>query len=241
MTAVAGRRRTALRSSLVALPWFVAAASVAGFAAAWILAVHNRDALHIGANSGPDRFLLAYPIVGAVLASRRRSNPVGWFLLGMGLVSACRGLAGEYALDTLTRTARPEAGVWTAWFVGWALTLVFPGGLLLFLLLLFPDGRPLTPRWWAVGWLAAGLSAVYLVVDWLVPGSVTLGPGCPACPTRPASGPGATCRAAVPWATAFGSWASRACWWPRRAWFSGTDGQLMRSGCSSNGSLTPPR
>jgi hypothetical protein len=50
------------------------------------------------------------------------------------------------------------------------------------LLVLFPDGRPLTPRWWAVGWLAAGLSAVYLVVDWLVPGSLTLGPGLPSVP-----------------------------------------------------------
>src|SRR4249920_1018792 len=30
-----------------------------------------------------------------------------------------------------------------------------------------------------VGWLAAGLSAVYLVVDWLVPGSIALGPGLP--------------------------------------------------------------
>jgi hypothetical protein len=182
MTAVVSRRRAALRPPLVALVWAVAAVSVAGFAAAWILAVRNRDALHITADSGPDRFLVVYPAVGAVLASRRRSNPVGWLLLGMGLVSACRGLAGEYALHTLTGTGRPEPGVWAAWFVGWALTLLFPRGFLLFLLLLFPDGRPVTPRWWAVGWLAAGLSAVYLAVDWLVPGSITSGPRFPSVP-----------------------------------------------------------
>jgi hypothetical protein len=182
MTAVAARHRAAVKPPLAVLVWSVAAVSVAGFAAAWVLAARNRDLLDVSADFGPDRFLAAFPIVGAVLASRRRSNPIGWFLLGMGLVSACRGLAGEYALDTLTRTARPEAGVWAAWFVGWTLTLVFPGGLLLFLLLLFPDGRPLTPRWWAVGWLAAGLSAVYLVVDWLGFGTITLGPGLPSVP-----------------------------------------------------------
>lgn len=182
MTAVAARHRAALKPPLAVLVWSVTAVSLAGFAAAWVLAARNRDLLDVSADFGPDRFLVAFPIVGAVLASRRRSNPIGWFLLGMGLVSASRGLAGEYALGALTGTARPEAGVWAAWFVGWALTLVFPGGLLLFLLLLFPDGRPLTPRWWAVGWLAAGLSAAYLVVDWLGFGTITLGPGLPSVP-----------------------------------------------------------
>jgi hypothetical protein len=182
MTAVVIRHRAGLKPRPAAVAWAVAAVSVAGFAMAWILAVYNRDTLHVNADFGPDRFLVAYPVVGAVLALRRRSNPVGWFLLGMGLVAACRGLAGEYALHTLTGTARPEAGVWAAWFVGWALTLLFPGGVLLFLLLLFPDGRPVTPRWRAVGWLGVGLSAVVVVIDWLAPGVITLGSGLPSVP-----------------------------------------------------------
>ena len=182
MAAVVIRHRAGVKPPLAVLVWSVAAVSVAAFAAAWVLAARNRDLLDLSANFGPDRFLVAFPVVGAVLASRRRANPIGWLLLGIGLESACRALAGEYVLDTLTRTARPEAGVWAAWFVGWALTLVFPGGLLLFLLLLFPDGRPLTRRWWAVGWLAAGLSAVYLVVDWLAFGTITLGSGVPSVP-----------------------------------------------------------
>jgi hypothetical protein len=182
MTAVVIRHRAAVKPPLAVLVWSVAAVSVAGFAAAWVLAARNRALFDVSADFGPDRFLVAFPVVGAVLASRRRSNPIGWFLLGMGLVTACRALAGQYTLDALTRTARPETGVWAAWFVGWALTLVFPGGLLLFLLLLFPDGRPLTPRWWTVGWLAAGLSAAYLVVDWLGFGTITLGSGLPSVP-----------------------------------------------------------
>jgi hypothetical protein len=182
MTAVVIRHRAAVKPPLAVLVWSVAAVSVAGFAAAWVLAARNRALFDVSADFGPDRFLVAFPVVGAVLASRRRSNPIGWLLLGIGLESSCRALAGEYALATLTRTARPEAGVWAAWFVSWALTLVFPGGLLLFLLLLFPDGRPLTRRWWAVGWLAVGLSAVYLVVDWLAFGTIALGSGVPSVP-----------------------------------------------------------
>ena len=213
MTAVVIRHRAAVKPPLAVLIWSVAAVSVAGFAAAWVLAARNRALFDVSADFGPDRFLVAFPVVGAVLASRRRSNPIGWFLLGMGLVTACRALAGQYALDSLTRTARPETGVWAAWFVGWALTLVFPGGLLLFLLLLFPDGRPLTSRWWTVGWLAAGLSAAYLVVDWLGAWPHHLGARIAqrAQPDR-SPGLGATSRAAAPWPTAYGSWAWCACW-----------------------------
>jgi hypothetical protein len=160
MTAVVSRHRAGVKPPLAALVWSVAAVSLAGLAAAWVLAGHNRDLLHITADSGPDRFLVAYPVVGAVLASRRPSNPIGWFLLGMGLVAAARGLAGEYALDTLTAASHPAAGVWAAWFVSSSLTLAFPAGLLLFALLLFPDGQPLTPRRWLLGWLAAGLNLV---------------------------------------------------------------------------------
>ena len=174
MTAVAARRRAGVKPPLAALVWSVAAVSVAGFAAAWVLATRNRDLLDISAAFGPDRFLAAYPIVGAILASRRRSNPIGWFLLGMGLVEAARSVAGEYARYALTGPFRPEAGVWAAWFVGWSLTLVFPGGLLAFLLLLFPNGRPPTARWWAVGWLAAGLGGLYLLIIWFDPSPVTL-------------------------------------------------------------------
>jgi two-component system NarL family sensor kinase len=87
-----------------------------------------------------------------VLASRRPSNPVGWLLLGVGLVVAARALAGEYALNALAGPSHPAAAVWAAWYVGWSLTLLFPSGLLAFLLLLFPNGQPVTARWWAVGW-----------------------------------------------------------------------------------------
>jgi len=181
MTAVAGICRAGVKPRLAAVAWAVAVVSLAGFAAAWVLAVRNRDLADISADFGPDRFLAAYAVAGAVVASRRPSNPIGWLLLGTGLVTACRGLAGEYARYALAGPPHPAVAVWAAWFVSWSLTLLFPGGLLTFLLLLFPSGRPLTARWWAVAWLGGGLGVFFLLVNWLDPGAITVG-GLPSVP-----------------------------------------------------------
>jgi hypothetical protein len=174
MIAVVSRERADVKPLLTALAWAVGAVSLAAFAAAWVLAARNRDLLDISAGFSPDRFMVAYPVAGALLASRRRSNPIGWFLLGVGVVAATRALAGEYALHALAVPPHPRLAVWAAWFVGWSLTLLFPGGLLTFLLLLFPGGRPLTARWWAVGWVAAGLAAISVVLIWVDPGTITV-------------------------------------------------------------------
>ena len=182
MTVCVSGDRDTVKPRLAVLAWAVAVVSLAGFAAVWVLAATNRDLLDISADSSPDRFLIAYAIVGAVLASRRPANPIGWLLLGLGLVSAARGLAGEYALHALAGHARPAAGIWAVWFVHWALTLLFPSGVLMFLLLLFPDGRPLTARWRRVGWLGAALAACYILGTWLTPGTPTVGPKLPSVP-----------------------------------------------------------
>ncbi len=174
MTVAVGIRRAGVKPRLAAMAWVIAAVSVAGFAAARVLAVRNRDLADVTADFGPDRFLVAYAVVGAVVASRRPSNPIGWLLLGIGLVAACRGLAGEYARHGLAGPSHPGAAVWAAWFVNWSLILLFPGGLLTFLLLLFPNGRPLTRRWRVVIWIGTGLGVLFLLVNWLTPGALTV-------------------------------------------------------------------
>jgi hypothetical protein len=156
---------------LTAVAWSTGAISLAGFAAAWFLAVRNGNAFDISAEFGPDRFMIAYAVAGTILASRRPANPVGWFLLGIGLVTAVRGLAGEYALADPSH----HGAVWAAWYVGWSLILLFPAGLLASLLLLFPDGRPLTRRWWAAFWGAAAVAASLLVITWLDPAPIKVG------------------------------------------------------------------
>jgi hypothetical protein len=169
---------------LTVAAWLAGAVSLAGFAAAWVLAFRNHDLSDISAEFGPDRYMVAYAVAGTILASRRPANPVGWFLLTIGLVTGLRGLAGEYARYALAGPHHPghPGGVWAAWYVGWSLILLFPAGQLTFLLLLFPDGRPLTRRWWAVFWGAAGLSGAFLVMTWLAPVPVKLGGGLPNVP-----------------------------------------------------------
>jgi hypothetical protein len=143
---------------LTVAAWSAGAVGLAGFAAAWVLAFRNHDLSDISAEFDPDRYMVAYAVAGTILASRRPANPVGWFLLTIGLVAGLRGLAGEYARYALAGPHHPghPGGAWAAWYVDWSLILLFPAGQLTFLLLLFPDGRPLTRRWWAVFWGAAG-------------------------------------------------------------------------------------
>ncbi len=163
--------------------WSAGAVSVAAFAVAWFLAARGHDLLDISADFGPDRFMVMWALAGAFLAARRRANPVGWLVLAVGLVAAVRGLAGEYALHVLADPAAAGIGrsvaIWSAWFVGWSLILLFPGGVLMFLLLMFPAGRLLGPRWRLVVRVAVGLSVLYLLLTWLDPGALVLGPGMP--------------------------------------------------------------
>jgi hypothetical protein len=169
------------RRFLTVVAWSVGAVSMAGFAGAWVRAAHHGSLLDISTETGPDRYMVAYTVAGTVLASRRRSNPVGWLLLALGLVAATRGLAGEYVRYALAGPSHHSA-VWAAWYAGWALIVLFPDGLLTFLLVLFPDGRPLTRRWGAVLWIAAGLAGSFLVITWLGPTPITLGGGVPSVP-----------------------------------------------------------
>jgi hypothetical protein len=85
---------------LTVAAWAAGTVSLAAFAAAWVLAARNGDLFDISAEFGPDRFMIAYAVAGTLLASRRRANPVGWFLLGIGLVTALRGLAGAFLVIT---------------------------------------------------------------------------------------------------------------------------------------------
>jgi hypothetical protein len=159
--------------------WSAGGLSVAAYVAAWVLAVRNHDLTDLDAEFGPDRFFVAYAVAGTVLASRRRSNPVGWLLLGIGLVTALRAVAGEYARYALAGPHQPghPGGAWAAWYVGWSLNVLFPSGMLTYMLLLFPDGRLLTRRWRTVLWAAVATCGIFLVLTWLAPVPISLQDG----------------------------------------------------------------
>ena len=115
--------------------------------------------------------VLAYSTVGALIASRRSGNPMGWIFCLGALLWIVGELALEYAVYALVSApgALP-AGAWAGWFGGWARGM---GWFLtvLFLLLLFPTGRLPSPRWRPVLWAAVAFALFFTLVVWLSPTS----------------------------------------------------------------------
>ncbi|MGH2691146.1 MAG: histidine kinase [Actinomycetota bacterium] len=119
--------------------------------------------------------VLAFSVVGALIASRRPDNPIGWILCGVGLSFALASLSGEYATYALiTEPGSLPGGDIMAWLGTWA----WPPGIILvftYLLLLFPDGRLPSRRWKPVAWLAA-VALVITVIPIAVTGWPIRGP-----------------------------------------------------------------
>jgi uncharacterized membrane protein YhdT len=99
---------------------------------------------------------LFYPTVGAIVASRRPENPVGWLLCLYGLVISISYFCAEYAIYALLAepNSLPAAEV-LVWIVSWMLSIIV--GLPALLYLLFPTGRLPSRRWRWVAWLIAAL------------------------------------------------------------------------------------
>jgi len=92
-------------------------------------------------------------VSGALIASRRPENPIGWILYGMGLWMAFGGFGQAYAVHALI--AAPGSlpfGEVMAWVDSSSSGPAFLG-LWVFVFLLFPNGRLLSARWRIVLWL----------------------------------------------------------------------------------------
>jgi len=101
-------------------------------------------------------FILSFAAVGALVASKRPGNPLGWIMCLSGLAYALMALADRYAQPFIEDAANGLPGsMFALWASNWAWMVgVAPAAT--FLLLLFPNGRLPSPRWRAVAWLAAG-------------------------------------------------------------------------------------
>ena len=112
---------------------------------------------------------LVYPTIGALIVSRLPQNPIGWIFCGVGLLYQLHHLALAYSNYALAENLSLPWGEYAAWFSLW---VGFAGLILagVFLMLLFPDGRLLSRRWWIVAWAAVLGAALAALADGFYPG-----------------------------------------------------------------------
>ena len=152
------------------LAWSLCALCVALAVAGLILALLN--GLTLGeiflAWSGPPvatllAQIVSFSVVGALIASYRPENPIGWLFLAAALLYGIEIAGEEYAVYALlTNPGSLPLGAELAWLTDWIWAPGF-GIILVFLPLLFPDGHPPSRRWRGVGWLG-GLSICLICV-----------------------------------------------------------------------------
>jgi hypothetical protein len=96
----------------------------------------------------------AYPTVGAVIVARQPHNRIGWLCCSVGLLLGPAFFAQDYAWYALLQEPGLPGGWAMAWLGQWPWAIAV--GLLWFLVLLFPNGRLVSPRWRPVAWALAG-------------------------------------------------------------------------------------
>jgi hypothetical protein len=91
---------------------------------------------------------IGFAVVGALIVWRHRAHSIGWLFVAVAFFfSLCHNLAQNYAVYTLVvDPGSLPAGRAAFWLASTALDSLYLGAMLL-LLLLFPNGRPITPRW----------------------------------------------------------------------------------------------
>jgi hypothetical protein len=97
----------------------------------------------------------AFPTVGAVIVAHQPRNRIGWLCCTVGLLVGPAFLAQDYAWYALVhRPGSLPGGLAMAWLGQWPAIVAY-GLVVTFLLLLFPSGRLVSPRWRIVAWAAA--------------------------------------------------------------------------------------
>jgi hypothetical protein len=148
--------------------WLVASLCVAG------LVLSSSIFLRVGASIDSGVALniafLAFPLVGALILSRRITNTVGWLFCLVGVGTTFTSFSASYVSYALLHHLDAQLA---ARLIDIAGDLVWPANLVLgvFILYLFPDGRALSRRWSLMCW---ALGLMLLLVE--VGQAVTPGP-----------------------------------------------------------------
>ena len=117
-----------------------------------------------------DTLLVAgYSTVGAVAASHRPENPVGWVLCSIGLSWGVTHFSSEYATYALLAAPGTFVGAEAAaWICSWVWVPAL--GVIVFLPLLFPSGQLPSARWRPFAWFSVLLAAAGTIMAAFSPG-----------------------------------------------------------------------
>ena len=128
--------------------WTIVGVVVVFDAGAVVLGILDRHVQTLSATVMFSPTTIGFAAFGALIVWRHRAHSIGWLFVGVAFfVSLCHNLAQNYAVYALAvDPGSLPAGKAAFWLASTALDTLYIGAMLL-LLLLFPDGRPLTPRW----------------------------------------------------------------------------------------------
>jgi signal transduction histidine kinase len=117
----------------------------------------------------------SFSVLGALIATHRSDNPIGWLFVGIGASFGLAALSTEWATSAFVERPGmlPFGG-----FMSWLNTFTWSPGIVVlftFLVLLFPDGHLPSRRWRPVAWLS-GLALFLVIVPIAVTGWSVRGP-----------------------------------------------------------------
>jgi two-component system NarL family sensor kinase len=114
--------------------------------------------------------VLGVPLLGALIVWRQPTNRYGWVWCVLGLAVAVRGAAFAYQVWAWYVEPIQLGGFESAWLGTVTDTLAL--GLVPLVLVLFPDGRPPSPRWRPVVWVTMVVAALWTLSTAVAPGEM---------------------------------------------------------------------
>ena len=179
------------------LAWALWAAAVSLVAGALVLGLANRPEAPLYEVTSTI-ITPTFATLGALIASRRPGNVMGWIFLAAGVLGGVLMFSGQYATVALAPNgpALPGGAV-AAWFATLAQNSFV--GCILFLIWLFPAGTLPSRRWRPLAWAIGVFLAVSLVIIALGPGRFAEFPSA----TNPFGVEGVTLLEPVPTAAGF--------------------------------------